>query len=82
MEGCKATFLNDLRESGIYFVHSDGTEHMPVGTEWNIVELTEEQRAERDEFLRVRRALHEGHGQRLGAMSQEQRVAMRRDARH
>eukprot|EP00974_Lingulodinium_polyedra_P034905 3353468-Lingulodinium_polyedra.AAC.1 len=29
MEGCKAIFLNDLRESGIYFLRSDGTEHMP-----------------------------------------------------
>eukprot|EP00974_Lingulodinium_polyedra_P053489 5138532-Lingulodinium_polyedra.AAC.1 len=53
---------------------------MPVGTEWNIVELTEEQRAGNGKFLRIRQALNEGHGQR--AVSQEQRVAMRRDARH
>eukprot|EP00974_Lingulodinium_polyedra_P057938 5578984-Lingulodinium_polyedra.AAC.1 len=55
---------------------------MPAGTEWNIVELTEEQRAENDKFLRIRRALHERHGQRLGAMSQEQRAATSRDTRH
>eukprot|EP00974_Lingulodinium_polyedra_P022975 2216465-Lingulodinium_polyedra.AAC.1 len=55
---------------------------MPVGTEWHIVELAEEQRAENDEFLWICQALHEGHGQRLGAVSQEQRAAMRRDARH
>eukprot|EP00974_Lingulodinium_polyedra_P006164 582843-Lingulodinium_polyedra.AAC.1 len=52
-----------------------------MGTEWNIVELSEEQREEHAEFLRMRRALREGHGQRLGAVTQEQRTAMRRDAR-
>eukprot|EP00974_Lingulodinium_polyedra_P117016 11161451-Lingulodinium_polyedra.AAC.1 len=55
---------------------------MPVGIEWNIVDLTPEQRAEHDEFLRIRQEGHSEHGQRLGAMPQEQRAAARRDVRH
>eukprot|EP00974_Lingulodinium_polyedra_P042793 4108370-Lingulodinium_polyedra.AAC.1 len=74
--------MNGLRETGIYFLHSDGTERMPVGIGWNIVDLTPEQRVENDEFLRILQERHSEHGQRSGVMSQEQRAAARRDARH
>eukprot|EP00974_Lingulodinium_polyedra_P018246 1765247-Lingulodinium_polyedra.AAC.1 len=61
MDGYMANFMNGLHETGIYFLHCDGTEYMPVGIEWNIVELTDEQRAENDEFLRIRQERRAEH---------------------
>eukprot|EP00974_Lingulodinium_polyedra_P112548 10889114-Lingulodinium_polyedra.AAC.1 len=70
--GYTASLMQNLRETGIYFLHSDGTEHMPVGSEWNYVDLTPRQRAENDEFHRIRQERRVEHGQRLSASVQLQ----------
>eukprot|EP00974_Lingulodinium_polyedra_P080784 7826920-Lingulodinium_polyedra.AAC.1 len=46
MQGYQATFLHNLRDSGIYCLHSDGSEHVPIGSEWDTVELNTYQRDE------------------------------------
>eukprot|EP00974_Lingulodinium_polyedra_P100656 9750196-Lingulodinium_polyedra.AAC.1 len=71
-----------MRETGIYFLRTDGTEHMPVGSARNAVKLTPEQRTQNDEFLLIRRERHVEHDQRQSAMMQEERAIARRDARH
>eukprot|EP00974_Lingulodinium_polyedra_P070575 6829631-Lingulodinium_polyedra.AAC.1 len=55
---------------------------MPVGSEWNVINLTPEQRIQNGEFLRICREWHAEHDQRQSATTQEERATTRRDARH